>query len=34
METSRFETFIDAIIAIIMTVLVLKIPQPTEPTLM
>lgn len=34
METSRFETFIDAIIAIIMTVLVLKIPQPSEPTLL
>ena len=33
METTRFETFIDAIIAIIMTVLVLKIAQPAEPTL-
>lgn len=33
METNRFETFIDAIIAIIMTVLVLKIPQPSSPTL-
>ena len=33
METSRFETFFDAIIAIIITVLVLKIPQPTIPTL-
>ena len=33
METGRFETFIDAIIAIIMTVLVLKISQPSEPTL-
>lgn len=33
METSRFETFFDAIIAIIITVLVLKIPQPTTPTL-
>lgn len=33
METNRFETFFDAIIAIIITVLVLKIPQPTTPTL-
>lgn len=33
METTRFETFFDAIIAIIITVLVLKIPQPTSPTL-
>ena len=33
METDRFETFFDAIIAIIITVLVLKIPQPTAPTL-
>ena len=33
METDRFETFFDAIIAIIMTVLVLKISQPAEPTL-
>ena len=33
METGRFETFFDAIIAIIMTVLVLKISQPAEPTL-
>ena len=33
METSRFETFFDAIIAIIITVLVLKIPQPATPTL-
>ena len=33
METNRFETFIDAIIAIIITVLVLKIKQPAEPTL-
>ena len=33
METTRFETFFDAIIAIIITVLVLKIPQPTNPTL-
>ena len=33
MQTNRFETFIDAIIAIIITVLVLKISQPAEPTL-
>ena len=33
MDTTRFETFLDAIIAIIMTVLVLKISQPAEPTL-
>lgn len=33
METNRFETFIDAIIAIILTVLILKIQQPAEPTL-
>ena len=33
MDTTRFETFFDAIIAIIITVLVLKIPQPTSPTL-
>ena len=33
METNRFETFFDAIIAIIITVLVLKIPQPATPTL-
>lgn len=33
METDRFETFFDAILAIIITVLVLKIPQPTTPTL-
>lgn len=32
METTRFETFFDAIIAIIITVLVLKIPQPGFPT--
>lgn len=32
METNRFETFFDAIIAIIITVLVLKIPQPTSAT--
>ena len=28
MDSGRFETFIDAIIAIMMTVMVLKIPQP------
>jgi uncharacterized membrane protein len=33
METNRFETFFDAVIAIIITVLVLKIPQPATPTL-
>lgn len=33
METTRFETFFDAIIAIIITILVLKIPQPASPTL-
>lgn len=33
METTRFETFFDAIIAIVITVLVLKIPQPVNPTL-
>lgn len=33
MQTTRFETFIDAIIAIIITVLVLKIAQPAKPTL-
>ena len=33
METNRFETFFDAIIAIIITVLVFKIPQPTSQTL-
>lgn len=32
METTRFETFFDAVIAIIITVLVLKIPQPTSAT--
>ena len=32
MKTNRFETFFDAIIAIIITVLVLKIPQPATPT--
>lgn len=33
METTRFETFFDAIIAIVITVRVLKIPQPASPTL-
>lgn len=33
MQTNRFETFFDAILAIIMTVLVLKLSQPTTPTL-
>ncbi|WP_458455272.1 TMEM175 family protein [Methanobrevibacter sp.] len=33
METNRFETFFDAIIAIIITILVLKLPQPASPTL-
>jgi uncharacterized membrane protein len=33
METTRFETFFDAIIAIVITVLVLKIPQPVNPTI-
>lgn len=32
MQTTRFETFFDAILAIIITVLVLKIPQPASPT--
>lgn len=33
MQTNRFETFFDAILAIIMTVLVLKLSQPATPTL-
>ena len=33
MKTNRFETFMDAILAIIITVLVLKLPQPTEASL-
>lgn len=33
MNTNRFETFFDAILAIIITVLVLKLTQPTAPTL-
>lgn len=32
MQTNRFETFMDAVIAIIITVLVLKLPQPAEAT--
>lgn len=32
MDTTRFETFFDAILAIILTILVLKIPQPSSPT--
>ena len=32
MESDRFETFIDAILAIMMTVMVLKIPQPETMT--
>ena len=31
MNTNRFETFYDAILAIIITILVLKIPQPLSP---
>lgn len=31
MNTNRFETFYDAVLAIIITVLVLKIPQPLSP---
>lgn len=34
METARFETFADAIIAIAMTVLVLKLPQPESAKLL
>lgn len=34
METSRLEAFFDAIIAIIVTVLVLELPQPDAPTLL
>ncbi len=33
METARFKTFADAIIAIAMTVLVLKLPQPESATI-
>lgn len=32
MQTNRFETFLDAVLAIIITVLVLKLTQPNEPT--
>ena len=32
MNTNRFETFFDAILAIIITVLVLKLTQPVAPT--
>ena len=31
MNTNRFETFYDAVLAIVITVLVLKIPQPLTP---
>lgn len=31
METNRFETFYDAVLAIVITILVLKIPQPLGP---
>ena len=31
MNTNRFETFYDAILAIVITILVLKIPQPSSP---
>ena len=33
MNTNRFETFYDAVLAIVITILVLKIPQPLSPTL-
>ena len=33
MKTNRFETFMDAILAIIITVLVLKLSQPAAPTM-
>ena len=33
MNTNRFETFFDAVLAIIITVLVLKLTQPASPTL-
>ena len=32
MQTNRFETFMDAVLAIIITVLVLKLPQPSSAT--
>ena len=31
MNTNRFETFYDAVLAIVITILVLKIPQPLGP---
>ena len=31
MNTNRFETFYDAVLAIVITILVLKIPQPLTP---
>ncbi len=31
MDTGRFETFYDAVLAIVITILVLKIPQPLSP---
>ena len=31
MNTNRFETFYDAVLAIVITILVLKIPQPLSP---
>ena len=34
MNTNRFETFYDAILAIVITILVLKIPQPLSPDFM
>jgi uncharacterized membrane protein len=34
MDTNRFETFYDAILAIVITILVLKIPQPLSPDFM
>lgn len=33
MDTNRLEAFYDAIIAIIVTVLVLELPQPASPSL-
>ena len=31
MNTDRFETFYDAVLAIVITILVLRIPQPLSP---
>ena len=31
MNTDRFETFYDAVLAIVIAILVLKIPQPLSP---